>query len=284
MNLIKLFLISVLLGVSSPYMWAQIYVNDTNPLKSPAFENGEFLEYDVSYKIGFLNIDVATVSFETFNSAIKSKDAFHIRAIGKTSTKYTWFYDLHDVYNTHLDKQTLRPIYFENRLQEDKYNFESNYKYDWDSMRVNTIYRNLKNEISSTKSFHLSEISYDAIATFFNLRSVNIDNLQEGIPFQLEVVFHDKVRKILCWFEGNEYPRIRKLKSLSALKFRCQLANSDGQSFNDGSEFTIWISNDKNRIPLYIESPIRIGSIRVRLKNYKNLKYNGILPSKGNML
>ena len=43
--------------------------------------------------------------------------------------------------------------------------------------------------------------------------------------------------------------------------------------FKDGSEFTIWISDDRNKIPLYLESPIRVGSVRVRLLNVSNLKY-----------
>ncbi|MDR2886110.1 MAG: DUF3108 domain-containing protein, partial [Rikenellaceae bacterium] len=39
------------------------------------------------------------------------------------------------------------------------------------------------------------------------------------------------------------------------------------------AEFFIWISDDQNKIPLYIESPIRVGSIRARMKKFDGLKY-----------
>ena len=57
------------------------------------------------------------------------------------------------------------------------------------------------------------------------------------------------------------------------LKFMCQIGTSDGYSFTDGSEFTLWISDDQNKIPLYIESPIRVGSIQAYITAYKGLKY-----------
>lgn len=74
-------------------------------------------------------------------------------------------------------------------------------------------------------------------------------------------------------FLGREVKNIRGTGKFRTLKFRCELATSTGESFEDGSEFTIWISDDRNRIPLYVESPIRVGSIRARLISWKNLKY-----------
>ena len=37
------------------------------------------------------------------------------------------------------------------------------------------------------------------------------------------------------------------------LKFECQLGTTEGYSFTDGTIFTIWISDDDNKIPLYID-------------------------------
>ena len=35
----------------------------------------------------------------------------------------------------------------------------------------------------------------------------------------------------------------------------------------------VWVSDDKNKVPLLIESPVSVGSIKVVLKSYKGLKY-----------
>jgi len=36
---------------------------------------------------------------------------------------------------------------------------------------------------------------------------------------------------------------------------------------------TVWVSDDANHIPLRIESPISVGSVKVDMMQYKNLRY-----------
>jgi hypothetical protein len=36
---------------------------------------------------------------------------------------------------------------------------------------------------------------------------------------------------------------------------------------------TVWVSDDENKIPLRIESPISVGSVKVDMMNYKNIRY-----------
>jgi hypothetical protein len=36
---------------------------------------------------------------------------------------------------------------------------------------------------------------------------------------------------------------------------------------------TVWVSDDLNRVPLRIESPITVGSVKVDMMGYKNLRY-----------
>jgi hypothetical protein len=34
----------------------------------------------------------------------------------------------------------------------------------------------------------------------------------------------------------------------------------------------VWVTNDQNKIPLYIETPIVVGTIKVKLISYKGLR------------
>ncbi len=36
---------------------------------------------------------------------------------------------------------------------------------------------------------------------------------------------------------------------------------------------TVWVTDDYNRVPVRIESPIVVGSVKVDLMGYKNLRY-----------
>jgi len=46
-----------------------------------------------------------------------------------------------------------------------------------------------------------------------------------------------------------------------------------GRIFKEQESVTIWISNDKNRIPIRVQADVIVGSIKADLDNFKNLKY-----------
>ncbi len=43
--------------------------------------------------------------------------------------------------------------------------------------------------------------------------------------------------------------------------------------FEGGEKMTVWVSDDDNHIPLRIESPISVGSIKVDMMGYRNLRH-----------
>ena len=46
-----------------------------------------------------------------------------------------------------------------------------------------------------------------------------------------------------------------------------------GEVFSDDTKMTVWVSDDQNKIPLLIESPVSVGSVKMVLKEYWGLKY-----------
>ncbi len=97
--------------------------------------------------------------------------------------------------------------------------------------------------------------------------------LRVGESQRFEMLLEDGIRTVRFRFLGREQKKIRKLGTFRTLKFTCQLVSSDGQSFEEGSEFLIWISDDRNLVPLYLESPLRVGSVQAYLTDYAGLKY-----------
>jgi hypothetical protein len=46
-----------------------------------------------------------------------------------------------------------------------------------------------------------------------------------------------------------------------------------GTIFAGGEKMSVWVSDDANHVPLRIESPITVGSVKVDMMQYKNLRY-----------
>jgi hypothetical protein len=46
-----------------------------------------------------------------------------------------------------------------------------------------------------------------------------------------------------------------------------------GRVFKEKEGVTLWVSNDKNHIPISIKAQLAVGSLKADLENYKNVKY-----------
>lgn len=239
-----------------------------------AFKNGEKLTFMVSYRAKLIpNTDVAEVVLSVDNSHYESQPALKITAKADVMPFFKWFFDMHDVYSAWVNPETLKPIYATCDIREGNYRFSSRFYFDWNKSEVNTVYRNLKRPNDSYKVMALSDYSYDGLSLFYNLRSTAPNEFLIGQTQHMKLVIEDTIRVVYYKFLGREPLKVKGLGEFNTLKFSCQLATTTGVSFEDGTEFFLWITDDRNRIPLLIESPIKVGSIRARLMKYTNLKY-----------
>ena len=243
------------------------------PLFAQLYHPGEQLEYRVSYKAKmFPNTEVGTVEVTTREKSINDTLRYEVTGTGRTLPTYRWFFNMLDVYTVLVDPATLRPIAFHSDLREGDYTFRSHYVYDWENLRISTRWRS-RQRPEKEKQMELTTESMDPISLFFTLRSAKAEDFRVGETARLQMVLQDTIRQIHYRFIGREVKKIRNIGRFRSLRFECELGSSEGFSFTDGTIFTIWISDDENKIPLYIESPVRIGSIQAYISGYKGLKY-----------
>lgn len=237
------------------------------------YHPGEELRYSVSYRARFFpNTEVATVDVKTSKADFDGKSVYKVVGHGKTLPTYRLFFSLDDYYTLHIDPETSRTIEFESDIHEGGYTFRSRFDYDWEKMEVHTRWAKRQNPEQS-KTMALTAESMDAISLFFNMRSSSAEQFREGEQQTLQMVLEDTIRYLNYRFIGRETKKIRLLGKFRTLKFACQIGTSEGYSFTDGDEFFIWISDDRNKVPLWLESPIRIGSICAYITELKGLKY-----------
>lgn len=239
-----------------------------------AFGNGEKLTYVVGYRAALTPmLEAGEVNIRFSETTIDNRPVYNVFANAKVFSHFRWVYDLDDTYQTWLDKKTLTPVKYSFRLREGKHRVNCEYAYDWDAMKVNTFYHNLKRTEGREKTLALTKNSFDPIALFCNLRSDGLAGLNEGDCGDLRIVLHDTIRTVTYKYIGKESYTVKKLGTFNTLKFSCTLAISSSDNFEDGAMFYIWVTDDKNRMPVYMESPIKVGSVRVTLSKYENLKY-----------
>lgn len=238
-----------------------------------AFGDNERLTFIGAYRAKFVpSTDVAKVDVTMRYDA--QANTYQIEGVGRTMSFFRWFFDMTDTYRTTLDGTTITPIRSSKDLKENKYRFYSKQEYDWDKKVVRSEWRNLNQPTGKSKVIPITDDCADAVALFYKLRSMNEKDLKIGKEIPLRLVMDDTIKVINYRYLGKEQKHIGELGVFNTLRFSCQLApDSESGRYEDGSIFYLWISDDENHLPLYIESPVKIGSVRARLTSFSGLKH-----------
>lgn len=238
------------------------------------FRPGEELSYTASYSASILTTDVATIDMKVSADRLEGVPCYRIRAHGLTRPFYSMFFKMDDVYETWLEQSTLRPLLATAEIKEGGYRYTSRLTFNWKAGLVYTFGKNLKKGYERGRTMTVGTADFDPVAHFFNLRSLpSLGAMKAGEKGRINLVMVDTIRTIEYRFLGREIIDAPATGPVRCLKFTCQLAPGDAESFQEGTDFLIWISDDGNRIPIYLETPIRVGRVQATLTGWKNLAH-----------
>ena len=228
-----------------------------------AFKSGEYFKFQVSY--GFINAGIATLELK--DATHNGKTVFHAKGLGTTTGVSKMFFKVHDDYQSYFDKSTGQPYRFIRKINEGGYNRNQEGFINYSNNTV--LLKDHKNKTEQTLNVH-SKIQ-DVISSFYYLRNhEKLDNMKVGETIQIDMFFDDEIFKFKLKFMG--YEKIKtKFGTINTMKFRPYVQS--GRVFNEQESLTMWVSNDKNRIPLKIQASLLVGSLKAELIQYKNLQH-----------
>src|SRR5690554_212870 len=226
-----------------------------------AYKSGEFFKFQVSY--GIINAGVATL--ELNETTYNGKKIFHAKGLGKTTGISRFFFKVHDDYQSYFDIKTGQPYRFIRNIYEGGYtrNQEGFVNY-----QNNTILlKDHKNNSESSHKIH-SKIQ-DVVSSFYYLRNnEKLNALKKGEAIEIDMFFDDEIYNFKLKFMGFEKIKT-KFGTINTMMFRPYVQS--GRVFKEQESLTIWVSNDRNRIPLKIQASLAVGSLKAELVEYKNL-------------
>ena len=111
----------------------------------------------------------------------------------------------------------------------------------------------------------------DMISAYYFIRSnYDLYEIKKGEIIDLNMFFDSEIFKFKLKFLG--YSKLKtKFGNISCLKFRPYVMA--GRVFKEDESVTLWVSADKNKIPIKIKADLRVGSINADLEAFKGLKY-----------
>jgi Protein of unknown function (DUF3108) len=238
------------------------------PVDNSAFQSGEELVYKIYYNLNFIWVPAGEVTFKIDDTG----GQYHLAATGRTYDSYEWFFKVRDSYDTYVDKATMLPSMSIREVNEGKYRLYDKVKYDQVGKKATFERGNNKYAIDKKGEVSLSESMHDVLSIVYYSRTLNYDNAQMGQEYPIKLMLDEEIYPLKYKFLGKENKKIRDQGTWSTIKFTPRVVS--GNVFKEGTEMKIWASNDANKIPLMIESPVSVGSVKIVLKSWKGLKYD----------
>lgn len=229
-------------------------------IKNTAFSNGEKLKFSVFYNLSAVWVQAGEANFSTAITSMYSKPAYHITGVGKTLPSYDWIFKVRDTYQTYIDTASLMPLRFLRDVNEGGYKFKNDV----------VFYQDIKKAISGGKSFSTPVCVQDVLSSIYYARNIDYDKYQNGDKIPLNLFLDDEVYEMYIHYKGKHKIKT-KYGHFNAIKLQVLLI--EGTIFKGGEKMVIWVSDDKNHIPLRVESPILVGSVKVDMMKYENLRY-----------
>ena len=269
----KKILISLSLLMISALAIAQVTsFNDCDNVGNPAnfaFQNGESITLVANYKWGLVNTSVGEavlkLSKEDYNNHIHFVASVNIKTYGFFDN----FFKVRDIFVSKFSAETMRPSYFFQDTHEGKYTKKSTLYFDWTTKKLSGT-KQRKTDPEKSISANLQGCTFDFISFLYYLRNIDFSAIKANSNLKVTFALDDVQKTLNVKYKGNKKIKTKAGK-FDAIEVVVQLI--ENETFATQPEMALYLSNDKNHIPLYAEMPLKIGGVRISLQHYTNLKF-----------
>lgn len=225
-------------------------------IKNDAFKCGEQLVYRIHY--GFIDAGQATIKVEDSCTSVLGRKTYHIVGTGVSKGMVNVIFKVNDKYETYLDSQAICPLMFVRRVDEGGFKINQDMLFDQDYHMVN----------SNGKKLKVPAYVQDMMSAFYYARTFDYSDMQPGKIDSVVTLVDNEI-----WVLKIKFIRRDTIKS-DVGKVACMVFEpmvQKGRIFKHNDDLQVWISDDKNHIPIRAQANILVGSIKMDIVSWSGL-------------
>lgn len=228
------------------------------PVKTnDAFKAGEILSYRLHY--GVMDAGVAVLEVKPDMIDVSGRKVYHIVGNGYSKGTFDWFFKVRDRYETFIDKDALLPWLFVRRVNEGGYIINQDYAFNHYTNKV---------DVGGGEKIDIPAGTHDMISAFYAARNLDLSNAKEGDIFTISTIVDKEMWPMKIRYVGKETIDT-EIGTFRCVKFRPIVQK--GRIFKREDDLNVWITDDKNHIPLRAQAKLLIGSVKLDIVSVKNI-------------
>jgi hypothetical protein len=216
-----------------------------------------FYDSWISY---WLTAGYGTMEISPEQVSVKDRPAYHIIVNGTSANVFNLFFKVRDKFETFVDEEALVPLKFI------RYTREGGYKKD------DTVFFNRQDKIaiSTRKVKAITPDVQDIVSAFYYMRTWNFDSAEVNDKYYLDFFLDDSLYHSEIVFLGRKWIKT-DFGKIYCMGFKPRVAV--GEVFTDPYPMELWVTDDRNKIPVLMKSAVFIGSVKIELVEYRGLKW-----------
>ncbi len=223
-----------------------------------AFKAGEVLSYRLHY--GFIDAGTATLEVKPEIQEFGGHQVYYVEGEGHSNKTFDLFFKVRDVYKTYIDKEALVPWYFIRRVNEGGFKFSQDYLFNHYTKKVDIV--------GDTNKYNVPEGVQDMLSSFYYARNIDFTGAKENGIYEIPSFVDKQNWTLKIRYVGKETINT-DVGKFKCLKFRPIIQT--GNIFKNEEDLSVWITDDKNHIPMRAQAKILVGSVKMDITGYKNL-------------
>lgn len=240
-------------------------------VRNESFTAGEVLKYKVHY--GLITAAEATIDVSKNIYTINGRPTYRATVYGRTTSSFDIFIKVRDTWQSYIDTVAIVPQRFHRNIEEGSYRKKETIDFNHYS---NTAAVKMKKKKDPEKSsiHKVTDNVQDIVSGFYYLRTFNYDNMHKGEKFTIKGFFDEENFDMEVTYKGRETVDTKAGK-IKAIKLVPKMPKNE--LFKGENSIAVYLSDDDNKVPVLIEAEMFVGSLKVDLYDYKNLKHKLIV-------
>ncbi len=244
----------------------------TSQAQNNTFGDGEKLIFTASYNMSGLLTDLAQVTMETSEVKTSKATLYRLKCKAQTYSKWNSFFKIDDLYESYVDPSDVKPYLYKRDINEGGYKKFVQYNYNRRAGTVKSLLRKFPSKggvWDQKNTLNIGSNTRDIVSTIYHLRNLDIHKAPVGAGDSFTVLFDNKETIINFKLLGKETINT-KLGKKECYKLALSISGSDvlkGKNSN-----LLWLTADKNKIPVYAKFEVAVGSGELRIQSATGLK------------
>lgn len=246
-----------------------ININAQCKIENTYFKAGEHLSYDLYFKYGIIYTKAGSSTLTVKNDTYNGENVYKTALAAKLNGLASKVYSLSDTLSAYLTKDVVPLAYSKDAHEDGDYNTErATFTYTDGKIHARNISRR-NGKLRYDTTHVVNSCIYDMVSILYYARTINYNSMKKGDKVTVQGLVGRRTKNMDIIYQGIETIKANDDREYYCIKLSIQM--NDDAFANKEEAMKVFLSNDSNRIPIRIDSKLKIGSTRVILNKYSGL-------------